>query len=393
MGKSAIVVIGYNNSGALERLLNSLNTADYENDQIPLIISLDKSDNSEVETVANEFQWKHGNKEIRTFEKRQGLKKHVLSCGEYLHIYDALYVFEDDTLAAESYYQYGKSCIEYYEKDERIAGIALYSPAWNQNANFPFEPIQSQYDTYFMKLAPSLGQIWLKKPWFDFIEWYQDNLDIFEKERDTDIPNMLYTWGKDSWLKYHIAYCAVKRKYIVYPYCSYVTDFVEHGTHFVKNLTRFQVNLFQGRKDFFNFAPLTEDSVCYDSFFENEQIIHFYKKKNIEVQVDLYGCQTITQNKRFVLTTQNLPYQVVEEFALQLRPFDLNVLMKMKGKGIFLYDMTKPAKKKPSIRGDFYVKRWDYFMRDRFMMWNEILPLCNAKIRNLLIILFRRLGK
>lgn len=384
MSESAIIAIGYNNAEALVRLLDSLNRADYGNDAVPLIISLDHSGNDEVEKSAEEFQWQHGRKEIRTFEKRQGLRKHILSCGEYLHTYDALYVFEDDTLAAESFYRFGQACIAFYAKNEQIAGISLYSHAWNQNANFPFEPVKNQYDTYFMQYAPSWGQIWLKEPWLDFIEWYHENQQLFDAERNSDIPGVLYSWGDNSWLKYHIAYCAIKKKYFVYPYHSYTTDFVEKGTHFISNIARFQVNLIQGKADRFYLAPFNEQSVCYDAFFENIQVQQLYQKRDMEVKVDLYGCQSITQNNGLVLTTQHLPFQVIDEFAMQLRPLELNVLMNMKGSGIFLYDTSKKTDKAPDTRGNFYVKRWDYFMKDRFLMGNEILPLCFAKMKNLL---------
>lgn len=390
MKECAIIAIGYNNPKALARLLESLNRADYGEDQIPLIISLDKSDNAEVESVAKEFDWRHGIKEVRTFTERQGLRKHILSCGEYLHKYDALYIFEDDVLAAESYYQFGKACIDFYANDERIAGIALYSPAWNQNANFPFEPIRSQYDTYFMHLAPSLGQIWLKEPWFDFMNWYQNNQKIFEEERNSNLPDVLYRWGENSWLKYHIAYCEIKKKYYVYSYCSYTTDFVEQGTHFLTHLTRFQVSLPQGKRRHFDLVPLDDKAVTYDSFYENERIVQFFQEKNMEVKVDLYGCQTARQDKRFVLTTQSLPYKIVKEYALQLRPLDLNVLLEIEGKGIYLYDTKERVGKIPEKKGSCYVKRWDYFMRDRFLMWHEIVPLCTAKITNLVKIMCRR---
>ena len=384
MNTVAIVVICYNKVDSLLRLLESLNRADYGEDEPTLIISIDKSDNPRVEKTAQEFEWYHGEKKIRTFSERQGLRKHVLSCGAYLHVYDALYVFEDDTLAAESYYQFGKRCIEFYKENESIAGIALYSPAWNQNANFPFEPIRNQYDTYFMQYAPSWGQIWLKKPWLDFIEWYQNNQRLFEIKENNDIPSILYSWGENSWLKYHVAYCAIKKKYFVYPYCSYTTDFVEKGTHFVQNITRFQVNLIQGRIKELCLAPFNDEAVYYNAFFENEQIRQFYQKKNIKVKVDLYGCQSVSPNMGFILTTQNLPFQVIEEYALQLRPVELNVLMKIEGKGIFLYDTSKKVSKAPEKRSNFYVRRWDYFMKDRFFMWNEIIPLCVAKAANLL---------
>lgn len=383
MNSVAVVVICYNNADSLLRLLDSLNKADYGEDEVPLIISVDKSDNPKVEKTAREFEWQHGEKNIRTFSERQGLKKHILSCGEYLHEYDAIYIFEDDIFAAESYYQYGKRCIEFYGENENIAGIALYSHAWNQNANFPFEPIKNQYDTYFMQYAPSWGQIWLKNPWMDFIEWYHDNEGFFDLPPNENVPAILYSWGKNSWLKYHIAYCAIKQKYFVYPYCSYSTDFTEKGTHFIQNIARFQVNLIQGKIEEFHLAPFDKAAICYNAFFENEQIASDYQSKNMQVKIDLYGCQSVAQNNGLVLTTQSLPYEILDEFALQLRPLDLNVLMKIRGKGIFLYDTSKRVKKKPEKRSRFYVKRWDYFMKDRFLMWNEIIPLCCTKAGNL----------
>ena len=181
---NAIIAIGYNNAVALSRLLDSLNKAKYDGDTVPLIISLDKSDNMQVEETARSFRWEHGDKEVRTSSEHQGLRKHILSCGDYLQKYDAVFIFEDDTLAAQSYYSYGKQCIEYYQNDDRIAGISLYSFAWNQNANFPFEPVKNQYDTYFMQYAPSWGQIWLRKPWKNFIEWYGKHKNLFDAEKN-----------------------------------------------------------------------------------------------------------------------------------------------------------------------------------------------------------------
>lgn len=80
--KYAIIAIGYNKVNSILRLLNSLNEAVYDDEQITLIVSVDKSDTDKVLCVANDFMWKHGEKQIRTFGERQGLKKHILSCGD-----------------------------------------------------------------------------------------------------------------------------------------------------------------------------------------------------------------------------------------------------------------------------------------------------------------------
>lgn len=384
MSQSAIIAIGYNNVKSLVRLLDSLNRADYGDNEVTLIISIDYSGKNDVEMAAKKFCWLHGEKELRIYDTRQGLRKHVLSCGEYFEKYEALYIFEDDVLAAESFYKYGEACIEFYAADKRIAGISLYSPTWNQNANFPFEPIRTGYDTYFGQFAPSWGQIWLKEAWQDFEVWYQNNLDFFEREENIYIPKILYQWKESSWLKYHIAYCVINNKYYVYPYYSYTTDFVEKGgTHFEQNLTRFQANLFYGKIEKYRFATLNNDSVCYDAFFENVQLLQKYKRKNMDVTIDLYGCKDIASDSGLALTTQNLSFAVVEEFAMQLRPLDLNVLMELDGTDIYLYDTSKRGEKRTKKRKNFYLKRWDYFMLDRFLMMNEIMPISFAKAANL----------
>ena len=58
---NAIVVVGYNRIRSISRLLNSLNKALY-NSQVPLIISIDKSDCFELYKFVEEFSWSHGNK-------------------------------------------------------------------------------------------------------------------------------------------------------------------------------------------------------------------------------------------------------------------------------------------------------------------------------------------
>lgn len=79
MARFAVVVVGYNRVKGLERLSEMLDKAIYD-EPVDLIFSID---NSGVETVvefANKFEWHHGEKKVRTFEERQGLKKHILQC-------------------------------------------------------------------------------------------------------------------------------------------------------------------------------------------------------------------------------------------------------------------------------------------------------------------------
>ena len=46
-----------------------------------------------------------------------------------------------------------------------------------------------------------------------------------------------------------------------------------------------------------------------------------------------------------------MPYKVVKEYGLQMRPYDMNIILNIPGNGIFLYDTCASGKRK-SNRGN-----------------------------------------
>ena len=391
MNKKALVAIGYNNGNGIKRLLYSLENAYYGNDTVTLIISIDKSDSNEVEKIAELFHWSHGEKKIRTFSERQGLRKHILSCGDFFDQYDSLFIFEDDIVVSPYFYEYGKKCINYYWGRPAVEGISLYSHKWNQNANFPFEPIKKEFDTYYAQYAPSWGQIWFRETWMNFMEWYGENQNIFEDKYNPEIPYNLYQWGKNSWLKYYIAYCALKKRYFVYPYFSYTTAFVTKSTHFINDITRYQVSLAFGKTDNIRLAPFDENAVYYDAFFENIDLGKKIDCEKYNVCIDLYGTKRNYSEFSYILSTQILPYKVRKKYSLQFWPVDMNIIMsEQEGEGIYLYDTQWTEKVKWKKKNEQIVRKWNYFMRDRFLTVEEIWPVCSQKIQNLLRIIVRK---
>ena len=161
MGKYAIVAIGYNRADSMQRLLNSLSKVEYDGDDVSIIISIDNSGTDFVEKCADKFVWDFGEKIVKTYPERLGLRNHILSCGNFLKDYDAMAVFEDDIVVAPGFYMYMKETVAKYESDDRIAGISLYNHLWNVNAKLPFQPQCSPYDVYFLQFAQSWGQIWM----------------------------------------------------------------------------------------------------------------------------------------------------------------------------------------------------------------------------------------
>lgn len=348
MKKLAVVVVGYNRIQGLKRALNSLENANYNGEKITLIVSMDNCGDKSVAECAKSFSWSHGEIRVRTFTQRQGLRKHILSCGEYLNEFDAIAVIEDDVVVAPGFYEYMKQAVEFYCDNERIAGISLYSHKVNVNANAPFVPQPGASDIFFMQFAQSWGQVWMKRQWFEFKSWYLENKD--EPFTDADVPNSVSNWPKTSWLKYHIKYCIKKDKYFVYPYDSMATCFSDVGEHCKEENIRFQVPIsLQTRRDY-RFAELSDDSITYDAFFERTNIGSVLQVSNSDVCMDLYGTKNNSEGKRYWVSLNALPYKTIFTFGMEMRPHESNIYNKIIGEEIRVYDTQVKAE---SIKSPF----------------------------------------
>lgn len=368
----AIVVVGYNRPGCIERLLNSVCSASYpDNLNITLVVSIDESDKSdEVEQVARTFNWLHGDYEIRRFNKRQGLKNHILQCGDLSEKYGAVIVLEDDLLVAESFYKYTLCAVNYYKENDNIAGTALYSHAWNGYVNFKFDPEKSPYDVYWGQYSITWGQCWTKGQWLKFREWYADIVKKGLRD-DERLPKNIYLWGDKSWGKYFVNYIVDTNRYYVIPYDSMSTNFSEVGEHNDKVDTSHQVALLNGIKDTFSF-PNKDQALKYDIFFER-----IFEGENIagiagsDICINLNGNKRNTFDKKYMITTGELNYKVVGTFGLSLRPIDANIARNVPGNDIYMYELPYSN---VSLENDcFSQARLDY--ETMGLQWRQIISI------------------
>lgn len=355
--KIGIVTVGYNRVDCISRLLNRLNDCDYPANNIPLVISLDNSGKDDVLNFAMEFEWLHGEKTVIHQPERLGLKKHVLKCGSYIEEFDwdAAIILEDDVYSAAPFYKYAQQAVEFYKDDDRIAGIALYSLTQNQTVRYPFVAELSEYDAFFIQLAQSLGQVWMRRQWKAFTEWYEKNSETF-----TECPNVPFNvcrWPETSWLKYHIRYCVEENKYFVYPYQSLTTNFGEVGSHTKRKVMSLQTPLQQVAKAQYTFPKLGENGVMYDAWCENLAIADSLGID--DVCVDIYGAKKNYASNRYWLTTLPKSYKIMKSYGMELRPVDMNVLCKLPGNEIFLYDTQEDAPA-PTV-ADRDVSVWNYY--------------------------------
>lgn len=332
----AIVTIAYNRTASLKRLLDSLLRADYNGCRVTLIMSIDKSKTSEVEDFADGFDWPFGEKIVKKHTENMGLRRHILSQGEELDKYDAIIVLEDDVVVSKAFYRYALQTVEKYADSDWVAGISLYSFPVNNYTYDVFEAANNGYGVFAMKVAQSWGQIWMRRQWKEFYEWYLKNTDFAP---DVNIPPVLFTWDR-SWLKYHNRFCIETGKYFIYPYIAFSSNCGEQGEHAVVTYNNYQTVMQNGWVTPLALPDSADQAVCYDGFFENEALYKALGLKPGELCLDINGIYRQYPPKRYILTTRHLDYKVVREFGLQLHPIEYNVIDNVPGHMIFLYDTT-----------------------------------------------------
>jgi len=324
----AIVIAAYNRPASLQRLLGSVGAANYEGyASIQLLISIDRSGNNECKLVADAFEWKHGNKTVIHHPQNLGLKKHILSCGDYTQQYDAVIVLEDDLFVSAEFYQYAQQAYAFYKYEEEVAGIALYHNTFNEVAYCPFEPVHDGTDVYFMQVPCSWGQLCTKKQWDGFNSYLQiekNNLTVDQ------LPATVQAWpDASSWKKLFYSYLLQSGKYIVYPRIGLSTNFGDTGQHLTSQQNVFQTALLLDNKTF-RFSTLHASLSVYDGFFELEGSV--YNKlvdADVEVSFDLNGSKPLSSIKTSYLISSKQCRVANKKFAVSLYPYENNILLNL----------------------------------------------------------------
>ena len=332
---TAIVVVTYNRTASLKRLLKSLAAAEYkEFKDIPLVISVDNSGRDETAGAADAFEWKYGEKRVIRHSERLGLKRHILECGEYTHEYGSIIMLEDDLYVSPYFYGYAVKALEFTGKDERIGGVSLYAHRFNVFTRLPFEPVNDGYSNWYFQFASSWGQAWSEEQWSGFYSWLKEHDG--EEIKESYLPSDIAGWGESSWLKYADRYLADSDKYFLYPRLSYTTNFADEGEHAANSVTDLQVPLAEGEERC-SFCGLDASKAVYDAYFEY---------RGLEHETDLYGLKQRDgrHRDRYIYSTGAYGCKIIESYGLKLKPMEANILHGIEGQDIFLYDTQTPDK-------------------------------------------------
>ena len=320
------------------RLWKTLLAADYGDDRVTLYISLDKgARQAELVRIAEDLDWPHGDKKIRVFPERQGLRPHIIACGELTREYDAVIILEDDLIVSQQYYQYAKRALAFYGDDPRIGGISLYKHLLNMDCNRPFLPEEDGSFTYLMQFAQSWGQCWNLRMWDGFYRWYTERGTA--EVDPNDFPSCIMRWDEHSWMKYFMRYLRVSDQFFVYPRTSLTTCHADAGQHGGGDINDYQVPMLTGAP-VYDFKPF-EDMVKYDMFLERIGVPSLVEGKSM--CVDLYGYKKKFDGYDLLASTARRPYRVLRTCGLIYRPQEKNLFVPVEGKDIYIYDLHTPA--------------------------------------------------
>lgn len=376
--KVAIICVGFNRLEGLKRLIDSLLKANYNIDDVPLIISIDCSGEEDVYNYAKNIIWPFGKKYVNIQKERLGLKEHIFQCGDLSKYFKAVIILEDDLYVSPFFYEYTLEVISAYTDSNLIAGFSLYAPELNGFAGLPFIPLQNGSDVYLSQDVPTWGECFTFSCWMNFKKWYSNYKE--DDIKNSNMPDQIKSWER-AWSKYFYTYVVRTNKYFIYPYNSYTTNFSDAGEHglWTNNV---QVSLVLEKKRPLLCAP--ENSlVKYDVYQNNECLYDVLGFSKDELIIDLYANVNVLRNQRYILTTKILNHKVMQSYGLRLRPIELNIIQNIKGDEIYLYDLKTRERNK---RQNFYIIV-DYYLKgfNKKMLLRYIKNLFVNKFRNKLL--------
>ncbi|KAH3706384.1 uncharacterized protein LOC127858293 [Dreissena polymorpha] len=252
-----VIVIVYNRAHSVLRLLESLNRADYENDNVKLEVWIDRSINGTVdqltEQTAREFRFRHGAYDVIVHPQHVGIYGQWLSTwNPNNNSQEIAVILEDDLEVSPHFYKYLKHVHSKYDHYPEINGFALQGLSIHHGVK-TWQSFVNYTDGQCVYLYPVLGT-WgfspSRKNWVRFLDWYAEA----RKKSDfkPDVPgNVATSWyntfleqGKNytMWSMWHIHFAWKHDEYTLFPnfkdHKGLTTNWMEPGLHYDANSSR-----------------------------------------------------------------------------------------------------------------------------------------------------------
>jgi hypothetical protein len=376
----AIVVNAYNRPAALVRLLNSLQQAVYPvAAEVPLVISIDRGGDREVQTLAKNFAWSHGSKTVMLQERHLGLVQHFFACGELTQHYEAIVYLEDDLTVSSVFYAYAQQALSFYREADRVAGLSLFGLWFNGYTQQPFAPLPDGSDALFVQVPYTQGLAFTAAQWARFAAWRHSPLTVAPST--VPLHEVWSRFDREDWFPLLARFVITTDRYFAFPRVSHTTGWGDAGTHFAQTSRFFQVPLQRGKMEY-DFKALDEADAVYDSFFElqPDRLNRLTDQlRDYDYTVDLYATKSRTNLRaEYVLTSRRCRNPIVL-FGKTAWPIEMNVVEHVPGAEICLCRVEEVCWDRRSHLQTWYDNSM-YFARGRTPKMPTVLKLATARL-------------
>jgi len=224
-----VIVLTFNRSSSLQRLLTSLEEAVYNGSNVDLDIFIDKPKDGtpldeETLRVGVESTWSHGEKTvlarkvhaglvaqwIDTWQPRAGMNDHVM-------------LLEDDLEVSPWYFIWWRNAQRRYGHRPDIAGCTLQRGTLRARQTTLKTPlnVSETYETFLYPLVGSWGYAPRRESWMQFREWYHKNgtNPSFHPYVEGLKPTEWYKSQEAKgtmWTMHYIWFCDKNKLFVVY---------------------------------------------------------------------------------------------------------------------------------------------------------------------------------
>ncbi len=376
----AIVVNAYNRPEALARLLASLQQAEYPAGMpVPLIISIDQGGSAEVQQLARDFAWQYGPKEVIAQAQHLGLLRHFFACGDFTTDHEAIVYLEDDLTVSPVFYAYATQVLSFYQADDRIAGLSLFSLWFNGYTQQPFVPLADSSDAFFVQVPYTQGLAFTRAQWEQFVTWRHSLLAVAVPA----VP-LHEAWSKfdrEDWFPLLARFVITTGRYFVFPRISHSTGWGDAGVHFARASRFFQVPLQRGQPGY-NFKALDEASAVYDSFFEiqPDRLNRLTNRlRDYDYAIDLYGIKSRANLRAEYTLTSRPCHRPLASFGKTLWPIEMNIVAQVPGTEIY-FCRTGDIRWDGRSQLQLWRSNYEYFARGHAPRAATVLKLALARL-------------
>jgi hypothetical protein len=376
----AIVVNAYNRPAALARLLDSLQQAAYPaGAQVPLVISIDRGGDPQVQLLAEHFAWPHGPKTVTLQTEHLGLVQHFFACGNLTQRYEAIVYLEDDLTVSSVFYVYAAQALAFYQQDERVAGCSLFGLWFNGYTQQPFVPLPDGSDAFFVQVPYTQGLAFTAEQWARFEAWRHSPAGLAPPA--VALHEAWSRFDREDWFPLLARFVITNDRYFVFPRVSQATGWGDAGTHFTGASRFFHVPLQRGRLAY-GFKTLDEADAVYDSFFElqPDRLNRLTDQlRGYAYTLDLYATKSRANLRtEYVLTSRRCRHPLIL-YGKTAWPQEMNIVERVPGADIALC-RTLDVRRDGFANLHLWRSQYEYFARGRLPGLATALKLLAARM-------------